>query len=421
MADKKENIIQTLSAETDAKYAAGKAVEEIVRRIVRAQDTDSIDKVLVISDGCLRLADISLFKVEYTLTVIATPSSATITINGVQTDTVTVLAGAAAIITVEASGYLPYSNTVIVNKDTTLYVNLDSDYITVTPSSFALNNMATSGNEISVSTPGTWTAQAPSWITLSSTSGEGDSQITFSVEENPDTIERVDTIIFTSQTGITAIVSVEQEAKESESLSVSPSSVVLANEGGSFTLSITSNTSWTITSSGDITLSFSQTSGEGNATVTVTYTQSSTMTDYRSGTITVTTTSGEKRSTVSLRQNPGTPVVTISPTELSGRLGNNFTFLVTVNEYTDYLYVAAKDFAYGSTSGITTISLQGSKEHAITEDGKYSVMPSDSFNMVVSTTSGSGGTTYGTLEVVLTPYNGEDYSGEDKHAYINLT
>lgn len=107
------------------------------------------------------------------------------------------------------------------------------------------------------------------WMTIDKAKGDGDSTLGVSVSENALTVSRNARIKITSTDGsIVKYVSVIQEGKEEDYLNVSPSTIGFPKEGGTHTISIGTNGTWTVTAPDWMTVS--RTTGSGNATLTVT-------------------------------------------------------------------------------------------------------------------------------------------------------
>ena len=142
--------------------------------------------------------------------------------------------------------------------------------IEITPNN--LNYVCTGETKtVSVTTEDSWTASAnEDWVTLSQTEGQGDAEISVTVDENPIYIDRAATVRFSTASGVHAILTIIQEATpDPHFLEVSPLVFEFGNEGGERTLTIGCDTDWGI----DLDcpwLSISQLTGTGNATVVLT-------------------------------------------------------------------------------------------------------------------------------------------------------
>jgi hypothetical protein len=149
----------------------------------------------------------------------------------------------------------------------------------------ALSFQATSGNDSFTITSNTsWTVSSDqSWCKVSSTSGSNNGTITVNVDENTSTSARSATI--TVRAGDKSATVTVSQAAANIVLTVSPTELSFAQNGGSENVSITSNTNWTVSSSVSW-CTVSPTSGSNNGTITVTVNANDT-TSERSATITV--------------------------------------------------------------------------------------------------------------------------------------
>ena len=118
---------------------------------------------------------------------------------------------------------------------------------------------------------GAWTASiAVDWIALDKTEGEGDTELTVTVSENPDLTPREASVEFVSATGANAIVSVKQEAApDPHFLEVSPLDIYFGKEGGTQEITIGCDTEWKVDLTSDW-LSVSEMIGTGDATIVLT-------------------------------------------------------------------------------------------------------------------------------------------------------
>ena len=193
--------------------------------------------------------------------------------------------------------------------------------------------VAANGGSTLVSTPSNtaWTvSSAPSWVTVTPTSGFGlvtdryaggqtDGPVTLTASANNTGSIRTGNVVFTTSLGspaASATVAVSQASSggtPSLTLDVSSWSVPSAS-GASTAVAVTSNTSWSV-SSNAAWLAVTPTSGAANGSVTLSA-QANTATSSRSATVTFTTTSGTPQvtRTVSVTQ-PGatsTPSLTLN-------------------------------------------------------------------------------------------------------------
>ncbi len=161
---------------------------------------------------------------------------------------------------------------------------------------------AGSSETLSITANQPWTVTtSDAWLTLSADAGTGDATLDVTAEENTSITRRTGTVAF--QTGATTYtVTISQEGA---TLSVTPESLSYSAAGGSETVTITSNQSWTATTS-DAWLTLSNTSGEGNATLTVT-SELNTSIAERTGEVTFT--AGGSTYTVRITQMGTDPII----------------------------------------------------------------------------------------------------------------
>ena len=146
----------------------------------------------------------------------------------------------------------------------------DSEILTVTGSPVNIGSAANSQGSFNISSNANWTITGnPSWLSLSSASGNGNAAVTVKALSANTSVTNTRDATLTIKAGEkTATVKVVQ-AKDSEILTVTGSPVNIssaANSQGTF--GITSNANWIITGVPSW-LSLSSVSGSGNATITV--------------------------------------------------------------------------------------------------------------------------------------------------------
>ena len=148
-------------------------------------------------------------------------------------------------------------------------------YVTAEPTSFT--NISASGvsNQITVMSNTSWTASSnQSWCTLSATSGSNNSTVNFTVGTNSQQSSRSATITFRISTGNTAIVSLSQAGQSvpAHTLTVSPTSVTKDSQAANnITLTVTSDTSWTVHSYETWCVIDTPASGSGTGNGTITF------------------------------------------------------------------------------------------------------------------------------------------------------
>lgn len=134
-------------------------------------------------------------------------------------------------------------------------------------------NIAAQGEsvEVALTSNGDWTVEAhPEWITVNPTSGKGDATLTLSASLNDTEAKRSGTLRVSTKDN-TATLKVSQDAMEQDYILVSPQSIESEAAGGDFTLTVTSNCDWSLSTDANW-LSCEPVSGNGNGTVTVSIT-----------------------------------------------------------------------------------------------------------------------------------------------------
>jgi Leucine-rich repeat (LRR) protein len=188
------------------------------------------------------------------------------------------------------------ANTVIAVRTATLSVSAGtlSQQVTVTQAAAApalsldkesIPATATAGTyAIAVTSNSTWTAESNAdWCTLAGDSGNGNGTVTVNVTENSTVSTRAATVTVSSGT-LTQQVAVTQAAAGA-ALSLDKASIPATAEAGTYTIAVTSNSTWTAESNADW-CTLADDSGNGNGTVTVNVTENSTV-STRTATITV--------------------------------------------------------------------------------------------------------------------------------------
>ena len=122
-----------------------------------------------------------------------------------------------------------------------------------------------------VTTEDNWTATVgEEWVTLSQNEGQSNTEIIVTVGENPTYEQRQTSVVFTTDTGAQAILTISQEASlDPHFLEVSPLEFQFEKEGGEKEINVSCDTYWEFELDCDW-LSLSQLSGTGNATVVLT-------------------------------------------------------------------------------------------------------------------------------------------------------
>lgn len=142
--------------------------------------------------------------------------------------------------------------------------------IDITPNNLIMACTGETKN-VTVTTEDGWTATVEdSWVTLSQTEGQGDAEISVTVDENPIYADRAAIVHFTTTGGVQAVLTIRQEASpDPHFLEVSPLEISFGKEGGEHDITIGCDIEWEFDFDCEW-LSLSQRSGTGNATVVLT-------------------------------------------------------------------------------------------------------------------------------------------------------
>lgn len=167
----------------------------------------------------------------------------------------------------------------------TITVNQEAfvEPIEVTPTSYTFGASGNS-NTFNVDTVLGWTVSSiPSWITASTTLGNGNGSFTLTAEPNLVNSTRSDIVVVTDDNGNTENLSLSQAAN-TQTLSINPQTKVVTGSANSYTINVTSNTSWTVTENVSW-VSLSSNNGILNDTITVFVSRNSSTTSDRSADI----------------------------------------------------------------------------------------------------------------------------------------
>lgn len=124
---------------------------------------------------------------------------------------------------------------------------------------------------VNVITEDSWTvATEADWIVLSQTEGEGNAEVSVTIEENPIYFMREANVYFTTSAGLTTFVIVRQEASpDPHYLEVSPLELYFGKEGGEQDVAISCDVDWVVDNHADWLTTSLQT-GIGNSIITFT-------------------------------------------------------------------------------------------------------------------------------------------------------
>jgi hypothetical protein len=156
------------------------------------------------------------------------------------------------------------------NNTITIPVSQAEAYnLSISPTS---NTVVAAGSSytINVTSNDSWTVTETGGATVSPTTGTGDGSVDVTIPANPDFSEKTFTIKVSSNSvsTLTANCVTTQEANSS-SISVSPTTNTMVADGGMYTLTITTNDSWTISSTTGVTVSPTTGTGDGSVEVTI--------------------------------------------------------------------------------------------------------------------------------------------------------
>ena len=171
----------------------------------------------------------------------------------------------------------------IPDKEQTIAVTQNSPSLTVSETSLSFSNNAES-KSFTITSNASWTVSnnTTSWLTVSPASGSNDGTVNVTAANNSSENKR-ETTISVSGGGITKTISVTQETFY---LTVSPLTLIFSSSGEQKPFTITSNTSWNVSSNPSTWLTIAPVSGSNDRTVTVTASANSS-TSQRTATITV--------------------------------------------------------------------------------------------------------------------------------------
>ena len=122
---------------------------------------------------------------------------------------------------------------------------------------------------VSLTSNGDWSVVSyPEWLSVSPTDGSGDSQLKVTVLPNLDVIERMGEIKVSSKDNTTSMT-VTQEARETDFITVNPDHYQCGMEGGEFNVTVSSNIAWTVSQLPNW-MTCTPMEGAGNVTVALT-------------------------------------------------------------------------------------------------------------------------------------------------------
>jgi hypothetical protein len=230
--------------------------------------------------------------------------------------------------TVARTGTITISGPGATSKSITVTQAGLSPVLDVSPSELTFQD--TGGVEfISIESNTTWNlAENLTFLSLSGTTGSNSKMVAVFCQPNNSTLKRTGTITL-SGTGVpTKTINITQNAAAPQ-LSVSPKELIFDQSGGNQSLSISSNTSWTIIENLSY-LSVNQSSGSNNVNVTVSC-QSNTSSTARSGIIKVAAL-GLDTQIINISQTGATTFLNVTPTAMTfNAAGGTQKGLITSN------------------------------------------------------------------------------------------
>ena len=203
---------------------------------------------------------------------------------------------------------------------------------------------------LSISCEGGWSALCDvDWITLGSNSGNGDTDISVIVAENPAIVgARTASVSFSSETGIMAILVVKQDgAPDLHHLEVAPSSLSFNEDGGTANVTISCDEDWLVDMSCSWA-SLSAMSGSGDGVITLTVEPNS-ISEPRSTSFVVVSGGLSQRVSVSQAAGGEQPQVNIEPDTLFVPYTGGLQHL-SINANTNWTLVNTSDWIMLLTS-----------------------------------------------------------------------
>lgn len=234
------------------------------------------------------------------------------------------------------------------------------DLATLAISSTSLNFPASGGTQnVNITSNTSWSAsESISYLSVSPTSGTNNGTISINCDPNTSTVARSGSITV-SGNGVANQTITFTQAGLPPILNVSPTSLLFENNGGTQTIAIESNMTWTLSESLSF-VSLSVTTGSNSRTVEV-ICQPNTLAANRSGTIALSGT-GVATKTISISQNAAAPALSVSPKELAfDQSGGNKTLSIASN--TTWSVIESSSFvslsqSTGTNSANITVTCQ---------------------------------------------------------------
>lgn len=233
--------------------------------------------------------------------------------------------------------------------------SIPSPFMTVNPTN--LNFEAAGGNEaVNISSNVSWSAiDDASWLLFSPASGSDNGSLNITCEQNNSTSSRSASITISGGGVSSKVINITQEAVQSISLSVNPSTVNVSSDAGQTSFNINSNANWTVNKTSPW-FYLTPGSGSGNGGVVINYEENTSMQE-RTGTITVSS-NGISR-TVTIRQ-AANSFLSINPNSINASNGSgihniNVTSNVSWSVSEDASWITVSNGS-GSNNGTFTVS-----------------------------------------------------------------
>lgn len=251
------------------------------------------------------------------------------------------------------------------------------------------------------------------WLKPSVSSGNGNVTVTCTADNNATTAIRSATLTF-SAAGVANQVITFTQGAASPMVEISPATLGFYASGGSASVTVTSNTSWSI-SSNQTWLSLNKSSGTGGSTFVCTA-DANTQTYARTATVTITAT-GVAAQTITIGQDGVGLALSVSETSLTfAAAGENKSVNIASNilwnasDDADWITLSA---ASGTNNGQLTITAEANSSLS-SRTGTITISGDDVSNRIITITQDGTGTTLSVSESSLS----FSASGESKQVDI---
>jgi len=236
-----------------------------------------------------------------------------------------------------------------------LSVSLDTKTVTYPAGNF----------EVELTTNTDWTvtysAGADLWLSVAPPSGSGDEALTVSYTANAEAAPaRTGTITITGNGVVSKTITVMQNAGPYLTTSPADTHDIPSSPGSTFTVNVTANVNWTVSSSTPAWLTATA-SGSNNGTFTVTYLPNTGASERR-GTITVTSPDGVS-ATIVVTQATGSPNLVVAPFPDIDVTADTGSEIVTVTSNVFWSIISAPTWvdiapSFGNNNGSFTVTYE---------------------------------------------------------------